>query len=94
VRTVVYALLIIVALLILKAMFVDDYLAERNAAETNATAAEPQTESKSDDKNFSSAESSKQSESDINKTGKKAPYSDMPLERAGNTIAETIGGKL
>lgn len=93
-RTVVYALLIIVALLILKAMFVDDYLAERNAAETNATAAEPQTESKSDDKNFSSAESSKQSESDTNKTGKKAPYSDMPLERAGNTIAETIGGKL
>lgn len=93
-RTVVYALLIIVALLILKAMFVDDYLAERRAAETNATAVETPPQSPSGENTVSSAESVKESDSETNKTRQKAPYSDMPLERAGDTIAETIGGKL
>ncbi len=93
-RTVIYALLILVALLILKAMFVDDYLAERKAAETNTTAVETQTQSSGGENNVSSAESVKQSDSETNKTRQKAPYSDMPLERAGDTIAETIGGKL
>lgn len=89
-RLVVYAVALIIAFLVFKAFYLDAYLAERKAAEANA----------SEETNVSTLPAAQTPPSvpaaepaETNTTPTKAPYSDMPLERAGEKIAETIGSK-
>lgn len=94
-RVIVYSLLAALVLLVLKAFYLDEYLAKRKAAESNAT-----------ETNVTIMEMPKKpvpvlktrgiysGEQNITVEKRKSGYSDMPLEKVGNTIAERIGDKL
>ncbi|MDD3769367.1 MAG: hypothetical protein PHV10_02020 [Sulfuricurvum sp.] len=89
-RLVLYALAAIIAFLVFKAFYLDAYLAERKAAEANVSS-ETNVSVLPEAQTPPSVPAPKPAET--NATPPKAPYSDMPLERAGEKIAETIGSK-
>ncbi len=89
-RLVLYALAAIIAFLVFKAFYLDAYLAERKAAEANVSS-ETNVSVLPEVQTPPSVPASEPAET--NATPPKAPYSDMPLERAGEKIAETIGSK-
>lgn len=98
-RPVVYIVLAAIALIAFKAFFLDEYLAERKAAQANATesdAAVPKEDTRLDAKPVSVLKAKEPSSSEENASNEKPKpsYSDMPLEKVGNKIAEKIEGHL
>lgn len=96
-RPVVYIVLAVVALITFKAFFLDEYLAERKAAQANATesnATTPQEQSHPYKKPISSLKTKEAHSGEQNTSSEKPKpsYSDMPLEKVGNKIAEKIEG--
>jgi len=98
-RPVVYIVLAAIALIAFKAFFLDEYLAEKKTAQTNTAesdAAAPKEDTSMDAKPVSVLKAKEPSGSDQNASNEKPrpSYSDMPLEKVGNKIAEKIEGHL
>lgn len=98
-RPIIYIILFAVAALIFKAMFLDDYLAKRNASESNVTEANASTQKKADGSFSKPVPSMKMNsiysgEQNLTIEKKKPSYSEMPLEKVGDSIADKIEDKL
>lgn len=98
-RPVVYIILFILAFIVFKAFYLDEYLAEKRVTEANATEAnisEVATPADSFSKPVPQLKTSSVYGGEQNLTIKKQKpsYSDMPLEKVGNEIADKIEGKL
>lgn len=97
-KRVVYIILFILAFIVFKAFYLDEYLAKR-AAENNVTEAN-NTMSEGSESTFSKpvpalkTSSVYSGEQNVSIKKQKLPYSDMPLEKLGNEIGDKIDGKL
>lgn len=99
-----YLILLAVAFLVFKAFFLDDYLAQRKASEANVTEVEksvpeqaaPAVSDKERGIKIQSVYSGEQSirEQNISAGKSKPSYSEMPLEKVGDTIAEKLESKI
>lgn len=98
-KPIVYIILFVIALIVFKAFYLDEYLAEKRAAETNATEINT-TEAKGADTSFSkpvpevNMSGFYSGEQNVTVKKQKPSYSNMPLEKVGDEIADKIGGKL
>lgn len=98
-KAIVYIILLAITLLVVKAFFLDDYLAQRKAAETNTTKTGTSPEEKPEStfsKPVPKLKSSGIYTGDRNLTieKRKPGYSEMPLEKVGDTIAEKLEEKI
>jgi hypothetical protein len=98
-RVIVYTLLAALVLVVLKAFYLDEYLAKRkaaeaNATETNVTIMEMPKEPFTKPVPVLKTRGIYSGEQNLTVEKRKPSYSEMPLEKVGNTIAEKIGGKL
>ncbi len=101
-RPFVYIVVLLIALLVFKAFFLDAYLAERkasdaNASESNATVLEEHNTTPA--ANVPGLKTSgihtEYNRSELREAQKEKPsYSDMPLEKVGDSIADKLGEKL
>lgn len=97
-KRIVYIILFVLAFIIFKAFYLDEYLAKR-AAENNATEAN-NSEIQALDNTLSKPVPSLKTngiysgEQNVSIKKEKLPYSDMPLEKLGNEIGDKIDGKL
>lgn len=98
-KPIVYVILFVIALIVFKAFYLDEYLAEKRAAETNATETNT-TEVKAADTSLSKpvpvlkTSSIYGGEQNVTIKKQKPSYSNMPLEKVGDEIADKIEGKL
>ncbi len=91
-RPIVYIILLAVAALVFKAFFLDAYLAERKAAESNTTVQTPQAAApKPEPVKTMPVKRIEDNLTDIRMTPN---YKEAPLEKLGDTIAEKIEKKL
>lgn len=93
-RPFVYIILFALTLIVFKAFFVDEYLAKKKLSESNAT--EVNTSSVSFTKPVPQLKTRGVYGGEQNLTIKKMKpaYSDMPLEKVGNEIADKLEDKL
>lgn len=97
-RPLVYIILFALAFIVFKAFYLDEYLAEKRAAEANATEAntsEVATPADSFSKPVPQLKTRSVYGVEQNLTIKKqkSSYSDMPLEKVGDKIADKLEGK-
>lgn len=100
-RPIVYIIVFLIAALVFKAFFLDAYLAERKAAEANVTETEVtavETQQDSFSKPVPSLQTKGVYTGEYNRSSApekpKPSYSEMPLEKVGDAIADKVEGKL
>ncbi len=91
-RKVAYVLLFVVAFLIFKAFYLDSYLA-RQGEQKSEPAVPPMAEQSASAPEHNASRDQNGS-SGPRKAKHTPPYSDMPLEKVGESIAEKIGGRI
>lgn len=98
-RPFVYIILFVLAFIVFKAFYLDEYMAEKRAAEANATEANSSEVAAPADSFSKPVPNLKTSsvyggEQNITVEKQKSSYSDMPLEKVGDKIANTLKGKI
>ncbi|MBN2869588.1 MAG: hypothetical protein JXK04_01370 [Campylobacterales bacterium] len=98
-RPIVYILLLAVAALVFKAFFLDAYLAERKSAESNAVETNVSIAEKAEESFSKPVPNLKSSgiytgEQNVTIVKSKPSYSEMPLEKVGDTIAEKLESQI
>ena len=98
-KPIVYIVLLAVALLVFKAFFLDDYLAQKKAAEANVPEANVTAAAKPEEVSPKPVSGVRikgiyGTEGNMSIEKPKPSYSEMPLEKVGDTIAEKLEDKI